>query len=526
MKIFTLSFASLLVASTLFSQKASVEIGPEFKTNGDMYLWNHLYSDPSGHYVLLAEENRGFFLYKKFTPILQKYDRAFNLGLNKEIKIEDSDIEFDDMLYAQQKFVLCTRNNDKNASKVTISATIVGMDATSQKTQRIASIPYDNRDNLPNMIKWKISADTSKILLAAWADHDDDKIQTKLLVSVQDNQLANIWKHNFTLPYTQEQLKILNLAISNTGQVFLSAKVYYDKKDKKASNKKDDPAPLPYKMVIFSMDATNDKAREISPEVTGKFITDLSINVGKNGDLYYAGLYTNDNKGVIQGIFYNKTNGQTGAVEVAINKELSESDIKNFNIKKDKSGNEGLDPNFEMKDLILREDGGVVLTAEEVFTTHESYTSTAGRMETVTNYNTNDVLVSSISPKGSVDWVKMVPKKQAFGGTEKYSSYALMVSGASLCFVYNDDKDNISQPVTALAKDISSFRDAVAGMLTISGDGKMERQKVFDIKKDSGTLLVPESSKQISANELFFVTTGTFKLTGKNMYRLGVIRIN
>jgi len=526
MKIFTLSFASLLIASTLFAQKASVEIGPEFKTNGDMYLWNHLYSDPSGHYVLLAEENRGFFLYKKFTPILQKYDRAFNLGLNQEIKIEDSDIEFDDMLYAQQKFVLCTRSNDKIAQKVTISATIVGLDAKIQKTQRIASIPYGDKDNLPDEVKWKVSADTSKILLAVWADHDADKLQTQLLVSVQDNRLSNIWKQNFTLPYTQEQLKILNLVVSNTGQVFLSAKVYFDKKDKKAANKKEEPAPLPYKMVIFSLDASSDKAREIAPEVAGKFITDISINVGKNGELYCAGLYTNDNKGVIQGIFYNKTKGQTGTVEVTVNKEFSDSEIKNFSTKKDKSGNEGLDPNFEMKDLILREDGGVVLTAEEVFKTHESYTSTGGRMETVTNYNTNDVLVSSISPKGSIDWVKMIPKKQAFGGTEKYSSYALMVSGAGLCFVYNDDKDNISQPVTAAAKSISSFRDAVAGMLTISGEGKMERQKVFDIKKDSGTLLVPKRSKQISPNELFFVTTGTVKITGKNIYRLGVIRIN
>jgi hypothetical protein len=491
MKFLTLTFASLLMAGTLFSQKASVEIGPEFKTNGDMYLWNHLYSDASGHYVLLAEENRGFFLYKKFTTTLQKYDRSFNLILDKEIRISDSDIEFDDMLYAQQKFVLCTRNEDKKAGKVTVSTTLVGLDAMTQATQRIASIPYASRDNLPNMIKWKMSADTSKILLAAWADHDADKIQTELLVSVQDNKLSNIWKHNFTLPYTQGQLKILKLAISNTGQVFVSAKVYFDKKEQKALKKKDAPTPLPYKMVVFLMDASSDKVREISPEVPGKFVADLSINAGKQGELYCAGIYTNDQKGVIQGIFYNKINGQTGAVDFTVNKELSDADIKNFNTKKDKSGNEGLDPNFEMKDLILREDGGVVLTAEEVFSTHEMYTS-GGQTKTVTNYNTNDVLVSSISPKGSIDWVKMIPK---------------------------------SQPTSAKAKAISSFKDAVAGMLTISGAGKMERQKVFDIKKDTGTLLVSKRSKQISSNELFFVTTGVFKLTGKNMYRLGVVRI-
>ena len=525
MKIITLTFASLLIASTLFGQKATVEIGPEFKTNGDMYLWNHLYSDASGHYVLFAEENQGFFLYKKFTPTLQKYDRSFNLSLDKEIRISDSDIEFDDMLYAQQKFVLCTRNNDKKAGKMTISATIVGMDAATQATQRIVSIPYENKDNLPDMIKWKVSKDTSKILLAAWADNDDNKTLTSLHVSVLETKFTSLWKQNFTLPYTQEQVKILNQVMSNTGQVYASAKIYADKKEKKAAKKKDEPTPLSYKMVVFSMDGTSDKVKEITTEVPGKFIADLSIHVGKQGELYCAGIYTNDQQRVIQGIFYNKINGQAGAITVTVNKELSDTDIKSFKTKKDKSGNEGLDLNFEMKSLILREDGGVVLTVEEVFTTHESYES-GGKMKFVTNYNTNDVLVSSISPQGSIDWLKMIPKSQAFGGTENYSSYALMVSGANLCFVYNDDKDNISQPTSAKAKAISSFKDAVAGMLTISDAGKMDRQKLFDIKKHTGTLLVPKRSKQISSNELFFVTTGTIKLTGKNMYRLGVIRIN
>jgi hypothetical protein len=53
-----------------------------------------------------------------------------------------------------------------------------------------------------------------------------------------------------------------------------------------------------------------------------------------------------------------------------------------------------------------------------------------------------------------------------------------------------------------------------------------ERQKVFSIKKDTGTLLVPKRSKQISANEMFFITTGVFKLTGKNIYPIGVIKVH
>ncbi len=510
-----------MIAGTLAAQNCKVEIGPEFKTNGDLYLWNHLYSDAGGHYLLLVEENRGYYLYKKFTPTLQKYDRAFKLVQSSEIPLENSDINFDDMFYAGQKFVLCTNKDNKKAQNVSINATVVGQDAEIRQKRQVASLPYDNNDNFPDMIKWKVSADTSKILLAAWADNDEEKLQTELFISVLDNNLAGIWQQNYTLPYNQNELKILDVLVSNTGQVFARAKVYFDKK---ATKKKEGPESPAYKMVIFSMDGTSNKARESSPEIPGKFVTDASISIGKSGELYCGGIYTNDKQGIIQGFFCQKMNLQTGPNELMFKKELSDSDIKLFNIKKDKQGNEGLDPNFEMKSLILKEDGGMVILAEEIFTSHESYTS-GGTMKTATIYNTNDVMVASVSPAGTVEWIKMVPKNQMFGETSKYSSYALMVSGSTLCFVYNDDKDNISKPVNIKAKAISSFNDAVAAMFTINSSGKAERQTLFSIKKDTETLLSPKKCAQISPNELFFVTSGVFKLTGKNIYHIGVVRI-
>jgi hypothetical protein len=389
----------------------------------------------------------------------------------------------------------------------------------------VATFPYKTNDDLVDMIQWKTSPDTSSLALVAWADNGDKKLPVKLQVSVMDHKLANLWNQQFTLPYVQDLLEMQDVVVSNTGQVLVSAKVYADKKDKKAAREKGGPVPPEHKMVIFVLDGSSDQAREVNPEVAGKFVVDVGINVDKKGTFYYAGLYTNDGVGVVQGIFCATLNGQTGASTMLANKELSNSDIKSFSTEKDKEGNEGLDPDFAMKDLVIQENGGVVLIAEETFRTYESYSS-GGTLKTVTNYNTNDLLVMSISAQGSVNWLKMVPKSQAFGETEKYSSYAYLSSGADLCFVYNDDKDNINQPTTAKAKPISSFRDAVAGIFMVNGDGKMERQKVFSVKNDTGTLLVPGRSKQISANEMFFVTTGVFKLTGKNIYHIGVIRVD
>jgi hypothetical protein len=84
-------------------------------------------------------------------------------------------------------------------------------------------------------------------------------------------------------------------------------------------------------MVNFVLDGSSDQAREVNPEVAGKFVVDVSINVDKKGTFYYAGLYTNDGEGVVQGIFCATLNAQTGASTMLANKELSDSDIKSFN---------------------------------------------------------------------------------------------------------------------------------------------------------------------------------------------------
>lgn len=225
--------------------------------------------------------------------------------------------------------------------------------------------------------------------------------------------MNRLWGKSFTLPYTQEQWTIRSWTLANDGQVYLLGKVYEEKRNQESKKKNGKRRPA-YKMVIFRFDQTIEKAQEYRLDLQDKFVTDVAFKLSPKNDLNCAGFYANDTKGVIQGVFFTRLNGQTGTAEVGTRKELSARDLENFDTQKDRSGNEGLDSKFEFNSLLLRDDGGIVVTAEEAYRITTSYYS-AGRIYYRTTFYNNEIFITSISPSGQIEWVRMIPKTGVCG---------------------------------------------------------------------------------------------------------------
>lgn len=525
-----LVIVTFFFVAAAYAQKPVVEIGPEIKIDKDMNFWGHLHSDATGHYVMLVESGPslgmaialgGLAPARSIKPIVQKYDRKYALVFSKEFKVDDNDVELGNMLYAGSKFYLCTQVKDKKAKKFTCSVTPVDLNGKAGKVQKVATIQYNEKDDAPSDVIWQMSEDTTKLLVATVADDNNDNLKAKVSLNVYDNQLNKAWGKGFTLPYTQEQVTAQTWSLANDGQVYLLAKVY-DGSRKKESKKTGDERRPAYQMILFRFDGTSDKPKEFVLAFGEKFVTDLTFKLNHTNDLSCAGFYANDTKGVIQGVFFLRLDGKTGAVVTASQKELSAADIENLDTKKDRSGNEGLSSNYDFNKLILREDGGVLVTAEKVYITFSS-SSTGNRMSNTTIYHNDEVFVTSVAPDGKIEWVKVIPKKQQ-GSVSMFNGYMTMVSGSNVYILYNDDEDNIKLPLTAKAKGLSSFKDAAAALVTISAEGKASRRQIFDSKADAEALMVPGDGEQISPNELLFVTT-KFKLLGKTSLRLGLVRM-
>jgi hypothetical protein len=146
---------------------------------------------------------------------------------------------------------------------------------------------------------------------------------------------------------------------------------------------------------------------------------------------------------------------------------------------------------FEIIDLVLRYDGGVMMIAESRFNNIESiqtpsFVPAAGpsfRSVTVTYYN--DLMVLCVSPTGKEDWVKVLRKKQVSEEDEGFfSSYAMHIRGDEVNLIYNED---IYQ-----STNVSNYK--------LDPKGDLKRNTILN-SYDQNVLLVPRLGKQVSSNE-------------------------
>jgi hypothetical protein len=153
--------------------------------------------------------------------------------------------------------------------------------------------------------------------VATYADADDKELRTKISLTVQSSDLEKLWGRGFTLPYSQEQFSFENLTLGNNGKVYLLAKIYDDNNNKESKKENGKLVPA-FRMIIFQFDPNSDKPSEVRLDLGEKYITDLTFKLdAKGGDLNCAGFYSNDRKGIVQGVFSALINGQTGKAMTA-----------------------------------------------------------------------------------------------------------------------------------------------------------------------------------------------------------------
>lgn len=517
--------AFLLIGSEVFAQKMSLVIGPEMKEDKDISFWGHLLHDASGHYVLQTETDGSNFLSRdKHAPVLQKFDQKFKLLSSKSLIAKLDDASFGNCFYTKNKFLLCSNQYNSREKTLSFHATTISMKGEASKPIQLAQIQWNHKDDEPKKVDWAMSGDTTKLLVASYADNDDNDLKTQVSFIVHDHNLQKLWGKGYTLPYSQEQFSFENWTLANDGKVYLLAKIYdeFNNKESKKENGKRKPA---YKLVIFRFDPENAQPYQIRMNLGDKYVTDVTFQLSQEGDLSCAGFYSNDQKGVIQGVFFSRINSQTGQALSVNLKAFTAADLALFDTDTDKSGDEGLSKEFRFDRIVLRDDGGAVVTAEQAYSITTTYRNGIYWVSRTTYYN-NEICVTSISPTGQIDWVRTIPKKQVMAETNIFSGYTMMVSGSNLYFLYNDDEDNLKNPLTARAKRISSFNDAVATVVTISSDGKMSRNLAFEIKEDTNKgLIVARHCKQTDPNEMFFLTT-RYQLFSRPRFLMGSLKVD
>jgi hypothetical protein len=148
---------------------------------------------------------------------------------------------------------------------------------------------------------------------------------------------------------------------------------------------------------------------------------------------------------------------------------------------------------YMVRNMIVKNDGGFVLIAEDFFlTSRNSYSPGFGyysmyypsMSSSVREYHYNDILALSYDAEGQRQWKAFVRKEQYSqedGGV--FSSYAMMNTGGSLGFLFND---------------FNSSRSHIQ-LAVIDGDGHVSMKL---LQPGQETDWLPRYAKQVASREI------------------------
>ncbi|WP_417352792.1 hypothetical protein [Flavobacterium alkalisoli] len=253
-------------------------------------------------------------------------------------------------------------------------------------------------------------------VLVRYRKKPEKKLDTKswdvIGLCVMDENLNISSQEEIKMPYTERRMDILDYAIDAEANSYALVKVYHDDSNENKKKKKDKVAN--YHIELFRVPAGSKEIDITKIELKDNFINTLALFEGKEGSMVCAGFY---NKGInydtADGIITFKVHKEGGFYDMftheipeeIIKSYLSEKQKKKVDKKKDDE-----DPEFpavELRDLVINEDGSIVLVSEQFFT-RTFYT----QKSSYTRYYYYDILISKIDAQGNLSWIKRLPKRQ------------------------------------------------------------------------------------------------------------------
>lgn len=190
--------------------------------------------------------------------------------------------------------------------------------------------------------------------------------------------------------------------------------------------------------------ATKFDAKEL--KLDDKYVASGYLKVDNaNNKVYFGGFYSNKKNGSFDGIIYTDVDMVTAdfltTKFIPFDHDLTQAaGVRHKNHAFD---------NYEVKQIIVKNDGGFVLISEmHYMTTRSNYTPGFGYysfyntpyMSTmVREYHYEDIMALSYNKDGMREWSSFIPKlqySQEDGGV--FSSYALLNTGGTLGFLFND----------------------------------------------------------------------------------------
>ncbi|HTL83413.1 MAG TPA: hypothetical protein VL651_16975 [Bacteroidia bacterium] len=504
-------FLSLLFLIPLFATaQIDVNWGLPQKQIRKTELTTMLGEDSTGIYALRAD----LALFGSREPILERYKKSdMGLDYSKHISMRlpsNVELESQSVFYLAGKFVVfgSTYDKIKNLNEL-YYCMLDDRGFVTKEWTVVATIAAEKESNSGSFFA-TLSNDYRHILLIInppFEKASNEKYTLQLL----DSDMNTSWTKDISPPYQDQFFSLDNYIVSTQGDVYMLATV---SKDRSVMTRAQRRATPTYYHTVLIYDRSTDELVEYKVDLDPKFISDVKMTVNDSGDIICAGFYSNKSSNDVIGSFFMKIDKKTKEVVKQGTMDFSQDFLAEFmSPRKVKSGKELA--NYDLKYLVLRDDGGAVLVAEQYYEILVQNYDPASKMYTYTYYYYyNEIIVVSINADGQIAWEKKIPKYQVSrNDLGYYSSFSFAVSGDKMYFMFNDSPKNMDLKNGDKYKYMTNPKKSVAVLVTMDSYGNQQRQAMFS-NDDLKIILRPKLFMQSSDTQLYLYGEkgSTFKL--------------
>ena len=526
-RAFFASAAFALLAASLPAQtktdRASVNWGKEMDSGNDG-LFDEVVGYTDDHVYMTVQLKKETFIRKMDTIHRVVYQKLLPLTIDKNDHSLKEVVVFGDKI-----LVFTTFLDKKNKTTSVYLRTFNEADMKPiGRLKKLSTMDVESKRNT-GANKVRTSPGASAVLVAQVLPYDKEANE-KFDLKVFDADMNPLWEQSVTLPYPDKEFTVENIRVADDGSVFMIGMKYAEKREAKEL-KKDGKATYEYHLLVFHGDGAPMEDHKIA--MPDKFFQDLSLNIGSEGDILCGGFYGSKGSFAISGTFFLRLDRNTKEIVHSSFKEferdfitayMTEKEEAKATKKADKKGEDLELPNYELRDIVRRDDGGVVMVAEQYryYVTQHCSTDANGRTTCtyVHHYVYNDIIVVNVDPSGNIAWAAKVPKRQhSTNDGGRYSSYALVVKNDHIYLMFNDSGKNLMLLPGDKVEPFKYGKDMLITLATINADGKVFREALLpQDKRDAITR--PKAGVQIGDDRLFIYANW------KKTHRFGTVVYN
>lgn len=333
---------------------------------------------------------------------LIKYDEVFGRSWKKTVLEQDGRKNLDFMTVIGSNILVFVSEFKPKAKVIETYYFRYDLDGEMIEDKTILSVS-PNQKAYRTDLRYVLSSNKRSLL--CYRNLENRLEGEKIMYFVFDEKGAQTNNGEIALRYPDNRFKITWVRVSNQGNIFFLGKHY------KANRIKN---PEDYEYLMFRYNTVQQNMEEFSIDLGDRFVNDLVFKVDRNEHIFVTGFYSNRSTDRITGVLLQHI-GLEGNVIRETSEPFGEAFLANYL----SSGqiNRGKElRNFRIMDpeegVVLRSDGGVLLIAENYFITTQSFRDQFNNFNNRTIYNYGDVILTSISPEGSIEWHAIVDKQQ------------------------------------------------------------------------------------------------------------------